>query len=221
MAFIGAMPKTLLRFAVPAVAVAILLGTPLRSRAEDPKPAETAPPFSATYHLQRDVRDDPGAEWTSDRNETVTIAIDGTRSRWDYGGDGTVKIFDTVASTYMVTGGKVGNDVAYRVAMSFRPIGWEFGYAYAASPDGAKVETLGTTKIAGRECTRMRITSEEFGEPEFCVTKNGIVLRFTNSTPEERATYEATSVTDGPVDVNKFSLPPELKIEKLRDLQRR
>ena len=73
---------------------------------------------------------------------------------------------------------------------------------------------LGEATIAGQPCTRLKFVSEMYGEPELCVAKTGVVLKFSNASSNAEATYEATSVDDKAPDANKFVTPNELKVQE-------
>jgi hypothetical protein len=62
----------------------------------------------------------------------------------------------------------------------------------------------------------MTFNSTQYGKPEFCVAKTGIVLRFANKSSTAEAVYEAESITEGAADKTRFALPAGLTIEEKR-----
>jgi hypothetical protein len=179
-------------------------------------PPKEAPSFSGTYRALTRGRDAPAAQWKYVTEDTVTIAVDAKRSRWDHKLQGETRIYDSVSRYVTVFGGKTPPKTAYRSRSDFVPIGWEFGYATVARATETDPEVLGTTTIAGRSCTRLRYTSEQYGTPEFCVAANGIVLRFENASSTAEATYEATSITEERPATDRFTVPSDLTVEEKR-----
>ena len=133
--------------------------------------------------------------------------------RWDYQKSGLSQIKD-IPSRYTTSfGGHIPQGSAFRTRAEFIGISWELGYGTVAKATERPPDVLGTATIAGQECTRLRYISAQYGEPEFCVAKNGIVLRFANKSADAEATYEATSITEKAPDADRFSTPVNLKVE--------
>jgi hypothetical protein len=183
------------------------------SRADE-LPPKDAPAYSAVYHLSNRVRAEETEPWVSQPDDTITIAVLGKQSRWDFKSDGHSVIGDAASRSTTTFGGKAPANTAYRMVAPYTPIGWELGYATVAAASKAKPEVLGTKTIAGQPCTNLRFTSEEYGTPEYCVTKTGIVLRFANESENAAALYEAQSITEKAPDKDRFSPPAGYKIEE-------
>jgi hypothetical protein len=177
-------------------------------------PPKEAPAYSAVYKTSSRSRAMATDDWQFHSEDTVTIAVLNKQSRWDYKDDGRTIITDQVARTTTRFGGSVPPNTAFRSQTTFTPIGWEFGMATIAAATRAKPEIVGTTTIAGQECTRVRFVSTQFGKPEFCVTKSGITLRFANASSTAEAVYEAQSVDETAPAPSRFVVPPEYKIEQ-------
>jgi len=177
-------------------------------------PPKEAPAYSAVYHATSRSKDKVGDPWQYETDDMVTIAVLNKQSRWDHKSDGTTRINDSVSRYTTTFGGKVPPNTAYRTRAQFVAIGWEFGYVNVAKATDSEPEVLGTMTVAGQPCTRLRYTSEQYGTPEFCVTKSGIVLRFVNASSTAEATYEATSVDEKAPDANRFTTPFGYKFEE-------
>ena len=177
-------------------------------------PPQEAPAYTGVYHMVTRARDNQGEDWKYLNDDTVTIAVLTKQARWDHEKDGTARIMDGPSNYTTIWGGKLPANTAYRSRAPFKSIGWEFGYATVAKATGKEPEVLGTETIAGQPCTRLRYISAQYGEPEFCVAKSGIVLRFANKSADAEATYEATSITEKAPDPNIFRTPPEIKVEE-------
>ena len=178
-------------------------------------PPQEAGSYTAVYKMtsrQRD--DDPGAEWKYTADDTVTIAVLDKQARWDRKTAGSSDIVDSVAGTITYFGGKIPAGTARRARTTSPGIGWEFGYARVAKAAEKAPEVLGEATIAGQPCTRLKFVSEMYGDPEFCVAKNGVVLKFANASSNAEATYEAVSVDDKAPDASKFVTPAGLKVEE-------
>jgi len=193
------------------VLVGLLVAVTARA---DELPPKDAPAYTGVYHLSTRVRAEETEPWVSQPDETITIAVQGKQSRWDFKSDGHTVIADAAAKSTTSFGGKVPANTAYRSRLSFTPIGWELGYATVAGATKSKPEVLGTATFAGQPCTRLRFTSEEYGTPEYCVAKSGIVLRFANESENASAIYEAQSITEKAPDKDRFSPPAGYKIEE-------
>jgi hypothetical protein len=182
----------------------------------DDLPPATAPAFSAVYHLTSRARDKAQDDWTYNTEDTVTISVVTTKqSRWDYKSDGRTILIDQVSGSATVFGAKnLPPNTAHRSQAPFKPIGWEFGYDVVTKVNDNKPEILGKTTIAGKECTRLRLTSEQYGEPEYCVTNTGIVLRFANKSSTAEAIYEAQSLNESTPDPKLFSVPAGVTVEE-------
>ncbi len=205
------------------LAGALLAALPVVGSAEDLPPAES-PPFTGVYHMTTRSKVDATDDWTFFDDDTVTIATLHKQSRWDYKKDGHTLLVDSVGRFSTVFGGKNPPNTAFRSQSDVVAIGWEFGYATikAATPD-KQPEVLGTTTIAGRECTRLRFDSEVYGKPEFCVDKTGIVLRFANASPTAEATFEAQSIDAATPASDRFTTPAgynvQMKSKPRRDIK--
>ena len=181
------------------------------ARAED-LPPKDAPAYTGVYQLSSRGRDDAQGSWDYQSQDTITIATLGRQSRWDFKSDGRTAISDLENHTTITFGGKIPANTAYRTGLPFTPIGWEFGYANVAAA-AAKPEVLGTKTIAGQPCTQLRFTSDEYGTPEYCVAKNGIVLRFSNASATSEAAYEAQSINPATPEKDRFSPPAGYNVE--------
>jgi hypothetical protein len=178
-------------------------------------PPQEASPYTAVYKMTSRQRDDePNAEWKYTSEDTVTIAVLAKQSRWDRKTAGTTEIIDSVAGTITAFGGQTPAGTAVRARPKFPTIGWEFGYATVAKGSSKAPEVLGEATIAGQPCTRLKFVSEMYGEPELCVAKNGVVLKFTNASSTAEAAYEAISVDDKAPDANRFVTPTGLKVQE-------
>ena len=182
----------------------------------DDLPPSTAPAFSGVYHLTSRARAKAQDDWTYTVDDMVSIAVGKTRqARWGYKSDGRTTLIDQVARTSTTFGAKgQAPNTAVRAQSPFTPIGWEFGYETVLKAIEGKPEVLGQATIAGKECTRIRLTSEQYGEPEYCVTKTGIVLRFTNKSSTAETTYEAQSVDESTPDEKLFATPAGMNVEE-------
>jgi hypothetical protein len=63
-------------------------------------------------------------------------------------------------------------------------------------------------------CTRLKFVSEQYGVPEYCVAKNGVVLKWSNVSSTAEMTYEAISIDDKAPDADRFVTPKDLKVEE-------
>jgi hypothetical protein len=186
----------------------LTLGLPGPVRSDALPPTE-AKPFTAVYNSERRYRlppDDP--EWKTIK-DSMTISVSGVQSRWEYKSDGRIAIYDYGKRTLIEYGGKHAARTAARFHFTSipLPIGWEFGSGKASRTDGAKSQVVGKATIAGQECTRVVVESEEYGKPEFCVTADGTVLRYEIQALNDSIVYEAQSVTPGTVEPASFQLP--------------
>jgi len=177
-------------------------------------PPQEAPPFTGVYHQVSRARDAPGEEWKYTVDDTLTITVLAKQSRWDHKGDGSTEINDSVSRYSTRFGGRVPAGTALRSQAPFVPVNWEHGWATVRHATEKDPEVLGEATIAGQPCTRLKFVSEQYGEPEFCVAKSGIVLRFSNASSTAEATYEATSIDDKAPDPAKLVTPPGLKVEE-------
>jgi hypothetical protein len=209
MASSRAMPRSVL----PALACLGALAAACAASAADLPPKE-APAFTAVYHQQSKARDRAADEWNDTVDDTVTIAVLTKQSRWDHKSDGSTEINDSVSRYTTKWGGKTPPGTALRTRVPFVPINWELGWTTVAYATGKDPEVLGETTIAGRPCTRLKFVSDQYGEPEFCVAKNGIVLRFANASSTAGVVYEATSVDDKAPDASKFVVPAGINVEE-------
>lgn len=178
-------------------------------------PPERAPPYSGVYRLSYRLRQDDGSQKLMSE-ETISIAVSGTRSRWDFAKEGRVAISDLAGPFTITFGGHWPPNVAIRMRTHLSQADWEFGYGIAAVACGGKPELLGRATIAGHACARLRCASDRYGSPEFCVAESGIVLRYANRSDATDATawvYEAQSITRELPDADRFSPPPGYKIE--------
>jgi hypothetical protein len=200
------------RFFAPLALAVLVLAT--RTTTADDLPPKEAPPYSAVYSLSSRSRVERTDDWTFKSEDTVTIATLSPQVRWDFKSDGHVVITDRAAQTTMSFGGKLPPNTATRVHSKLTTINWEFGMATVAAANDNKPEILGTTTIAGHECTRVRFVSEVYGKPEFCVTKNGIPLRFSNASSTAEAVYEAQSIDEKAPSADRFTLPAGYKVEE-------
>lgn len=176
-------------------------------------PPQEAPPYTGVYKMTQRGRDQPGEEWKYVTDDTVTIAVLHKQSRWDRKTAGSTNIFDAVSNSSTSFGGNTPAGTAIRVRTAFAPIGWEFGYAMLVKATEQQPEVLGEATIAGRPCTRLTFVSEQYGKPEYCVAKNGVVLKFANASSTGEATFEAVSIDDKAPDANRFVPPSDLKVE--------
>ena len=198
----------MISFAALVIALAASVG-----RADELPPTE-APPYTGVYSLSSRQRVSPTDDWQFHTEDTITIAVANKQSRWDYKSDGHTIINDSIGRTITQFGGKIPPNTAKRSPSPVVPIGFEFGMATVAKATPAKPEILGTTTIAGKECTRVRFVSTQYGKPEFCVTKNGITLRFANASSTAEAVYEAQSIDETAPAADRFTVPAGYKIEE-------
>jgi hypothetical protein len=56
--------------------------------------------------------------------------------------------------------------------------------------------------------------STQYGKPEFCITKNGITLRFANASSTAEAVYEAVSIDETAPAADRFTVPAGYKVEE-------
>jgi hypothetical protein len=206
------MPGTLDR-CILATALLGALATEAAAAAADLPPRE-APAYSATYRMSSRSRAEADVPWKFFDDDKVTISVAGKKSRWDFAKGGKTILNDHTTHHTTTYGGTVPAGKALRQKAPFVPIGWEYGYATVAGDKTPAV--LGTATIAGRECVRLKFESEDYGTPEYCVAKNGIVLRFANQTPTAEATYEAETVSDTAPAGDKFAVPSNLQVEERR-----
>lgn len=178
-------------------------------------PPNEAPPYTAVYKMTSRQRDEPGGEWNYTSDDTITIAVLNKQARWDRKIAGSTDITDYVSRNTTSFGGRIPAGTARRTKAQFVGIGWEFGYATVMKATEKEPEVLGEATVAGQPCTRLKFVSEQYGVPEYCVAKNGVVLKFTNASSTAEATYEAVSVDDKAPEANKFVVPAELKVEDL------
>jgi hypothetical protein len=193
-----------------------LLTAATLAAAADELPPKEAPPYTAVYHNSSRSKVNPSDDWTFSNEDTVTISVRTKQSRWENKSDGHVTIIDAPSRQMTTFGGKVPPKTALRTRSSVVAIGWEFGIGTVAGTTENPPEILGTSTIAGHECTRLRFTSEQYGKPEFCVTKTGIVLRFANASSTAESVYEAQSVDETAPEQAKFSVPEGYTIEQRR-----
>jgi hypothetical protein len=203
-------PHPPIPFVVAASLVAALALAPARAAELPPK---DAPAYTGVYRMSTKSKVEPTDDWTFTTDDTVTIAVLNKQSRWDYQSDGHTLIYDSVGRSSTVFGGKTPPNTANRSLAPTPPIGWEFGFATVQAATPAAPEVVGTDTVAGKECTRIRFVSLQYGKPEFCVTPTGIVLRFTNASTTAEGVYEATSITETPPDPGRFSTPPGYKVQ--------
>jgi hypothetical protein len=197
------------------VGLGAVLASAVHATAADLPPQE-APNYSGVYKLMQRQRDEPNEEWKYKTEDTVTIAVLNKQVRWDYKTAGSTQIIDSVSQTTTSFGGRIPAGTATRTQGGVGVIGWELGYATVAKAAEKAPEVLGQATIAGQPCTRLKFVSEMYGEPEYCVAKNGIVLKFSNASSSAEATYEAVSVDDKAPDASRFVPPSDLKIEEKR-----
>ena len=176
-------------------------------------PPQEAPPYTGVYKMTQRGRDDPNGEWKYVTDDTVTIAVLNKQSRWDRKSAGNTDIIDAVSNTTTSFGGNTPAGTATRIRSAFAPIRWEFGYATLVKAAEKEPEVLGEATVAGRPCTRLAFVSEQYGKPEYCVAKNGVVLKWANASSTGEATYEAVSIDDKAPDANRFVTPSDLKVE--------
>lgn len=178
-------------------------------------PPKEAPPYTAVYKVSSKSKDKPNDPWTYTTEDTVTIAVNGAKqARWDHQSDGRTTLIDQVARTATSFGGQTPPQTAVRSRAPFVPIGWEFGYGTVTAATEQPPEVLGTDTIAGVACTKLKMTSEQYGEPEYCVAKSGVVLRFANRSSTSEAEYVAQSVTETAPDAARFSVPAGYAVEE-------
>ncbi len=183
--------------------------------AADDLPPHQAPGFSAVYHLTSRSREHSQDDWTVASEDTVTISVLATKlSRWEYKSDGHWVLNDQVARRSTTFGGRNPPNTATSSQAPFTPIGWEFGYDVVFNANEGKVDVLGKTTIAGKECTRLKLVSAQYGVPEFCVTKAGIVLRFANQSSTLAVVHEAQSLDQTAPDPQRFPTPVGTKAER-------
>jgi hypothetical protein len=184
----------------------------------DELPPKDAPAYSGVYKTTTRYRDDERGDWNRQTEDTVTIAVLPKQSRWDYKSDGRTAINDYGSRATTLFGGKEPPNTARRVIAPATPISWEFGYATVLAVANDKPKVLGTATIAGKECTKLRLVSDDdiYGEPEFCVTKTGIVLRFTNHSSNAETVVEAESITEAAPDKATFAVPAGYTVEEKR-----
>jgi hypothetical protein len=175
-------------------------------------PPEEAAPYTAVYKMTARQKDEPAEEWKYITEDTVTIAVLNKQIRRDRKTAGSTEIIDSVSRSTTSFGGKTPAGTAFRSKSAFVGIGWELGYGTVRKGTGKDPEVLGEATIAGQPCTRLKFVSEQYGEPEYCVAKNGVVLKFTNASDDAEATYEAVSIEDKAPDANRFVTPSELTI---------
>jgi hypothetical protein len=176
-------------------------------------PPQEAPAFTAVYQKTSKTRDKAQDDWRPTAEDTVTIAVATKQSRWDYKSTGATELNDTVSRYTTRWGGPTPAGTAIRTQSPFVPINWETGWATVRHATEADPEVLGEATIAGQPCTRLKFVSEQYGEPEFCVAKNGVVLRFANGSSTAQVVYEATSVDDKAPAADKFTVPSNLKVD--------
>lgn len=223
MALLGTMlaPRSHRSLLVALGLLVVAAGAPARA---DDLPPKDAPAFTAVYHAVTQTREKAQDPWTYTVDDTVTIAVMTKLSRWDHKSDGHTILNDAVGRYTTVFGGKTAAGTAIRTQIPFTPINWEFGYGTVADVIEGKPEVLGASTVAGHACTRIRFVSEQYGEPEYCVTKTGIVLRFSNASSTGQTVYEAQSLDEKPPDKGLFSVPAGLKVQETsgpaRDLKR-
>jgi hypothetical protein len=179
-------------------------------------PPQESPPYTGVYKLTSRQRNEPGQDWKYFNDDTVTIAVMTKQARWDRKTAGTTEITDYVSGYTTSFGGRVPAGKAVRTQALWVGIGWEYGYATVMKATGKEPEVLGQATIAGRPCTRLKFVSEQYGEPEYCVAKNGIVLKYANASSTAEATYEAVSIDDKAPDASVFVTPKDLKVEDSR-----
>lgn len=178
----------------------------------DDLPPQAPPAYAAVYKSTFRAKTEPGTDvWSIATADTVTIAVSGTRSRWDYESDGHGLLNDYGTKTLVEFGGRHGEGKGLRLTHRTLPIRWEIGYGPVTLATEAPPEVLGTDTVAGQPCTRLKYDSVQFGTPEYCVAKNGIVLRFANRSSDAEMTYEAVSILPAP-DPKRFELPAGLEI---------
>ncbi len=194
---------------------ALLACGPALAASEEAKLPQSAPPYSAVYKVTTRARDKAQDPWSDPVEDTVTIAVSAAKvSRWDYKSDGHTILNDKPARATTVFGGKTPPNVAYRSVTAYVPIGWEFGYETVRKVNDTPAKVLGKKTIAGKECTQIQLTSEQYGEPEYCVTASGIVLAFANASATAQIAYEAQSLNEAPPDDKLFSVPAGTTVQE-------
>ena len=197
------------------VFAAVLVFVASVARAGDPPmPPKEAPAYSGVYKASNKSKAMATDDWQFQTEDTITMAVLNKQSRWEFKSDGRTIITDSVSRFTTQFGGKLPPNVATRSQSTFTPIGWEFGMATVAAATPVKPQILGTTTIAGHECTRVQFVSTQFGKPEFCVTKNGITLRFANASSTAEAVYEAVSIDEAAPAPDRFTVPAGYKVEE-------
>ena len=206
------MPRPLThRLGAVALILAVWVSTPPSHAGE--LPPKQSPAYTGVYQARVRTKDHPGENWDHTTEETVTIAVLAKQSRWDHKSDGHTLITDYVSRFVTQFGGQASANTANRTRSPFLPISWEFGYATVAAATERDPEVVGKATIAGHPCTRLRYVSDQYGEPEYCVTKTGIVVSFTNRSATGEVSYEAQSIDEKPPDPGLFSVPAGYKVE--------
>lgn len=177
-------------------------------------PPDAAP--NATVYKQTVERTVDGKRSTE--TETTTIRVADKRSRWDRQTAKQTIVFDHPAAAIFTWGGTLPPNVALKSPMPPALAAWDLGYARIAADSPPPVD-MGTATIAGRKCTKLRFTSKRYGEPELCVTEEGIVARFhlTDTGSGNVTTFEAQAITPGAQPGPTFEVPADLTVE---DMQR-
>jgi hypothetical protein len=175
-------------------------------------PPQEAAPYTGVYKWTSRQKDGPGEEWKYFNEDTVTIAVLNRQIRRDRKTAGSTEITNSATRITTMFGGSTPAGTAYRSKAPFTGIGWELGYGTVRRATEKDPEVLGEATIAGQPCTRLKFVSEQYGEPEYCVAKNGVVLKWTNVSSDSEATWEAISVDDKAPDATRFLTPSDLKI---------
>jgi len=176
-------------------------------------PPKEAAPYTGVYEMRMRQREAADRDWKYITEDTVTIAVLNKQVRVDGKKSGNTYITDTVSRFTTSFGGKVPPGTAIRSQSPFTAIGWELGWATVAKATERDPEVLGEATIAGQPCTRLKYVSDQFGEPEFCVAKNGIVLKFSNASSDSDVSYQAVSIDTKAPDASRFVTPADLKVE--------
>ena len=180
-------------------------------------PPRQAVAYTGVYKSTTSGKEKPWADkWDFTKEDTVTITVSGGKSRWEQKSDGLVIIQDYPVKQSTEFGGRIPKGTATRVTYRIPPIRWELGYDVVAAATESKPEVLGQDTVAGQSCTRLSYRSTQYGTPEYCVAKNGIVLRFANHSNNAEIRYEAVSVTPGTPDAKAFTIPTDLQINDRR-----
>lgn len=168
-------------------------------------PPGVAPPGTTIYR-QSIVRTRDGGKRTFD--DTVTITVDGKRSRWQRKSDGQTTVYDGVAGTITMWGGGLPDKEALRSPLPDPMSSWDLGSAGIAA-DAPPPAEQGTATIAGQPCTRLAYATKHFGNPELCVTPTGLVTKFHLDDPEDGSvtTFEAEKTTPGAPPAGTFDVP--------------